>query len=171
MIGTKQQLQVKNLTSCVGFSAPSPPYPNEPIGPSHTSQTTTLPTRTLPLPQPLLYKTHLHPLRPCHRPRRQTPGRLILKQPILIPMMHRTLNQHMRLARRAGHIQHIRFRKRCQRRDGSPGICLAADVRETRVGYIEAAVFVDDGDVGGLREVEGVAADGAFVGEGQEAGD
>jgi hypothetical protein len=86
-------------------------------------------------------------------------------------MMHRPLDQHMRLARRAGTIQHIWYRERCQRRNGSPGVCLAADVRETGVGDVKPAVFVDDGDVGGLREVEGVAADGAFVGEGEEAGD
>lgn len=81
-------------------------------------------------------------------------------------MMHRPLNQHMRLARRARHIQHIRHGQRCQRRNRAPGVGLAADVRETRVGDVEAAVFVDDGDVGGVGEVEGVAADGAFVGEG-----
>ena len=81
-------------------------------------------------------------------------------------MMHRPLDQHMRLTRRARHIQHIRDRQRCQRRNGAPGVGLAADVREARVGDVAAAVFVDDGDVGGGGEVEGVAADSAFVGEG-----
>lgn len=87
-------------------------------------------------------------------------------------MMHRPLNQYMRLTQRAGRIQHILFpRQGCQRGNGPPRVGLPADMREAWIGYVPATVLVDDGDVGGGGEVEGVAADGAFVGEGEKAGD
>ena len=57
------------------------------------------------------------------------------------------------------------------RRGSSPGIRLAVDDGETAVFDIVAAVFIDDGDVGGGGDAEGVAADDFLVVEADGAGD
>ena len=74
--------------------------------------------------------------------------------------MDRALDQDARLALRTLLTPQIRVR---QRRGGAPGVGLAAELGEARVGEVEAAVLVDLVRLGWRSEVEGVAADGAGV--------
>jgi hypothetical protein len=126
----------------------------------------------MPLLQPRLNKPHLLTLRALDRARRQTLRRLIRKQTILIPMVHRPLDQHPRLTRRTRTIQHIFLpSQRRKRRNRTPRISLSADVRKAGVRDIAPAVLVDDGHIRWGGEVERIPANLRFVLEGEEAGD
>ena len=82
-------------------------------------------------------------------------------------MMDRPRDKDERLIQRAG----ARFRSRRVGRGGSPGVVFAVDEGQAVVADVVAAVGVDGGGVGRGGDVEGVAADEGFVGEGDGAGD
>lgn len=82
-------------------------------------------------------------------------------------MVHRAANQHKRFLHRIGPV----LRPGRVRRDATPGVLLAVDEGQARIGEVVAAVAVDGGGVRGVRNVEGVAADDGFVVEGDGAGD
>ena len=132
---------------------------------THPINHSPLPRR--PLRHPRLDKRHLIHLRLLNRSRRQRRRRLVWKQPVLIPVMNGSLNENERLIRRAG----PRFRFRCVGRRGAPRVIFAVEEGEFVVADGVAAVGVDGGGVGGCGDVEGVAADDGFVGEGEGAGD
>ena len=81
--------------------------------------------------------------------------------------MDGALNEDEWLIRRAG----PRFSFRCVGRRAPPRVIFAVEKGEFVVADGVAAVCVDDGGVGGCGDVEGVAADDGFVGEGEGAGD
>ena len=81
--------------------------------------------------------------------------------------MNSALNEDERLIRRAG----PRFRFRCVGRRAAPRVIFAVEKGEFVVVDGVAAVGVDGGSVGGCGDVEGVAADDGFVGEGDGARD
>ena len=126
------------------------------------------PRPRMPLVHPSLHKRRLIALRLPDRTRRQHRRRLVGKQPVLIPMMHRALNQDERFVNRIRPI--LRFSRRMRRR-GSPGVLLPVYESQTGIADIVAAVLVDGSRVGRGGNVEGVAADDGFVLEGEGAGD
>ena len=81
--------------------------------------------------------------------------------------MNSALNKDERFIRRAG----PRFRFWCVRRRAAPRVIFAVEKGESVVADGVAAIGVDGGGVGGRGDVEGVAADDGFVGEGEGAGD
>ena len=126
-----------------------------------------LPLPLPPLPHPSPHKRHLPRLRLPHRRRRQLPRRLIPKQPVLIPMMHRALNEYKRPIRRTDPLP----RNGRMRRRPAPRILLPVDDGQPIVRDAVAAVLVDGVDVRRGGDVEGVAADGFREGEVDQAAD
>ena len=82
-------------------------------------------------------------------------------------MMNSPFNKNKRLLCRAN--PRLRLRRMWRRR--TPRIILAVQKRESVVANGVAAVGVDYSGVRGGGDVEGVAADEGFVGEGEGAGD
>ncbi|KAK5636058.1 hypothetical protein RRF57_011770 [Xylaria bambusicola] len=86
---------------------------------------------------------------------RELGGRLVGEQAVLVPVVHGFIDQDVGF-RGCG----LAFREADSVDAGcTPGIPLAVDPGEARVAQFETAVFVDGFGVGGLGDVERVAAD------------
>ena len=121
----------------------------------------------LPLLHPSLHKRHLPRLRLPHRRRGQIPRRLVPEQAVLVPMMHRAIDEYERLLRGT----HPLARNGCVRRCSPPRILFPVYDGEPVVRDMVSAVLVDGVDVGRGGDVEGFAADGFGEGEVDEAAD